>query len=112
YSREAGRDPIKKAEAIREIVTSISLIPDPIKRSVYLQETSHLLKIEESVLISELNKILLRDRKKAAEEKRPEPAAEPVPDVSPEVAASTVDPEELQEREMVRLLLNYADSTL
>ena len=31
YAKEASHDPIKKAEAIRDIVTSISLIPDPIK---------------------------------------------------------------------------------
>src|SRR5690606_4874512 len=75
YSREAGKDPIKKAEAIREIVTSISVIPDPIKRSVYLQETSNLLKIEESVLISELNKLLLRERKKDTDQReQPVPA--------------------------------------
>lgn len=111
YSREAGKDPIKKAEAIREIVTSISVIPDPIKRSVYLQETSNLLKIEESVLISELNKLLLRERKKDTDQREQPVPAEPVPDVVPETP-SVVNAEELQEREMVRLLLNYADSTL
>jgi DNA primase len=112
YSREAANDPIKKAEAIREIVTSIGLIPDPIKRAVYLQETSNLLKIQESVLFTELNKILIQDRQKKNEEHRREEFKQPVPDI--EVASPTpkVNPEELQEREMVRLLLNYADSEL
>lgn len=112
YSREAANDPIKKAEAIREIVTSISLIPDPIKRSVYLQETSNLLKIQESVLFTELNKIILQDRQKRDEEHRREEAKQPAPDIEPVVKAEAVNPEELQEREMVRLLLNYADSEL
>ncbi len=63
-AEDAAHDPIKKAEAIREIITSISLIPDPIKRSVYIQETGHLLKISESVLVSELNKIVIQERRK------------------------------------------------
>lgn len=113
YSREAGSDPIKKAEAIREIVTSISLIPDPIKRAVYLQETSNLLKIQETILLTELNKILIHDRQKKDEEYRREVAKQPAPDITPPPEEEIqVNPEELQEREMVRLLLNYADSEL
>lgn len=113
YSREAANDPIKKAEAIREIVTSISLIPDPIKRSVYLQETSNLLKIQETVLFTELNKMLLQDRqKKNDDHRREETKHQPVPDIEPVAQSPAVNPEELQEREMVRLLLNYADSEL
>jgi DnaB-helicase binding domain of primase. len=112
YSKEAGNDPIKKAEAIREIVTSISLIPDPIKRSVYLQETSNLLKIQESILFTELNKILIGDRQKKEDDLRRDDAKQSAPDIEPTPKTIQVDPEELQEREMVRLLLNYADSEL
>lgn len=113
YSRDAANDPIRKAEAIREIVTSISLIPDPIKRSVYLQETSNLLKIQETVLFTELNKILLQDRQKKDDQHRREETKQPAaPDVETVSKTPTVNPEELQEREMVRLLLNYADSEL
>ena len=112
YSRDAANDPIKKAEAIREIVTSIGLIPDPIKRAVYLQETSNLLKIQESVLFTELNKILIHDRQKKEEDHRREEVRQPVPDIESPPEATRVNPEELQEREMVRLLLNYADSEL
>lgn len=113
YSKEASGDPIKKAEAIREIVTSISLIPDPIKRTVYLQETSNLLKIQETILFTELNKILIGDRQKKDDERRREAPKEQAPDI--EAAPQKNEPvnaEELQEREMVRLLLNYADSEL
>jgi DNA primase len=112
YSRDAANDPIKKAEAIREIITSISLIPDAIKRSVYIQETSNLLRIQESVLFTELNKILIQDRQKNLEERQREEIREPAPDVEGASKDITVNPEELQEREMVRLLLNYADTEL
>jgi DNA primase len=64
FASQSAGDPIKKAESIKEIVTSIAQIPDPVKRSVYIQETSSLLKIPEEVLLSELNKILIQERRK------------------------------------------------
>ncbi len=117
YSAEAGRDPIKKAEAIREIVTSISFIPDPIKRSVYLQETSQLLKISEAVLVTELNKILITERKKREKDKgtsdpTPQTQEHPAPDVLPDTTRLDVGSMvQMQERESIRLLLNYAENS-
>lgn len=119
YSKEASHDPIKKAEAIREIVASISVIPDPIKRSVYIQETSQLLKIAEAVLFTELNKILIQDRNKRTQEKIRDSKNSVVDELQssdlrgaiPTVTSIDVQ-EEIQEREVVRLLLNYADSTV
>jgi DNA primase len=114
YARDSSADPIKKAEAIRDIVTSISLIPDPIKRSVYIQETSQLLKIQESVLLNELNKIVISDRRKKAEDQsRDERRNTEVPLVE-EISHSTKTDintiVRLQEKESMRLLLNYAES--
>ncbi len=111
YSREAANDPIRKAEAIREIVTSISLIPDPIKRAVYIQETSDLLKMQETVLLTELNKILIQGRQKK-QDRRDDEAPPPVFEPLEETPDIQIQPEQLQEREMVRLLLNYADSEI
>jgi DNA primase len=114
YSKDASHDPIKKAEAIREIISSIGVIPDPIKRSVYIQETSRLLSISESVLLSELNKLLIHERDKKTQEKvkesdRREPV-DPLTSIEPKTVA--INSEHIQEREVVRLLLNYADSEL
>ncbi len=107
-------NPIKKAEAIREMVTSIALIPDPIKRSVYIKETSDLLQIQESVLLTELNKILIQERKKREQEKYREGNLEPVPDIYADVQqGSKTDSTaivHMQERETIRLLLNYAEN--
>ena len=68
YASEAAGDPIRKAESIKEIISSIAQIPDPVKRSVYIQETSSLLKIAEPVLLTELNKILIQEKRKANKE--------------------------------------------
>ena len=114
---DAARDPIKKADAIRDIITSISLIPDPIKRSVYVQETGVLLKISETVIFSELNKILIQERKKKEPDVRNDRSREVVEDQFASELTSTYkldakSMEQIQEREVIRLLLNYADSEL
>lgn len=114
YAGEAGGDPIRKAESIKEIVSSIALIPDPVKRSVYIQETSYLLKISEAVLLTELNKLLIEERRKREREALREPSAqlpmEPIEDIAEQAKVDVQTMVYYQERETIRLLLNYADS--
>lgn len=115
YSAGSGNDPIKKAEAIREIVTSIALIPDPIKRSVYIKETSDLLSMQETVLLTELNKILIQERKKREQERWREEQPEPIEalhEVQPLARADAQTLVQMQERETIRLLLNYAENNI
>lgn len=117
FAVEAGGDPIRKAESIREIVTSIAIIPDPVKRSVYIQETSNLLKIGEAVLLTELNKILINERKKSDKDRfrKAEDAPqsiEPVADITEPSKTDASSMIQYQERETIRLLLNYADEAL
>lgn len=63
--KEGEGDPIKKASAIREIVESIAKIPDPIKRSVFIKQTATLLDTNEQILISETNRLRLKDNENA-----------------------------------------------
>lgn len=54
--KEAGKDPIKRAALISDIVNSIAIIPDNIIRTVYIRDCSTLLEIDERVLVGEVNK--------------------------------------------------------
>jgi DNA primase len=63
FMKEAGDDPFKKSELIKEMVQSISKIPDAIQRSLFIQKTASLMRLEEDILISELNKIHLKSLK-------------------------------------------------
>ena len=56
-SNETKNDPIKRAGVIKDIVESISIIPDNIIRSIYIKECSNIMEIEESILQQEVNKI-------------------------------------------------------
>ena len=64
---EAQNDPVKKAGLIRDIVTSISKIPDNIQREVYVQECSRILEISEAVLFNELAQISKRAQREATQ---------------------------------------------
>jgi DNA primase len=55
---DVGDDPIKKAELIADLVSSITKIPNPIKRSVFYQEVAKMLQIDENILINEGNKLI------------------------------------------------------
>ncbi len=110
---EAKGDPVKKASTIREIVESISKIPDPIKRMVYIKEAGILLEIDESILITELNKIILK-RRKRLERAQPGPQDFPLmpdslidhnleDDIVDRIGTALV----IQERENIRSLIRY-----
>ncbi|PVH25563.1 DNA primase [Sphingobacterium corticibacter] len=123
--KDSGNDPVKRAEVIRDVVESISLIPDEIKVSLYIRQCSTLLDMEERILLSELNK--MRINKSAAKEKKAaasagdqppaeffaammgsdEVAAIPQPATTPQ--STKLSPEILQERELIRILLNYGN---
>uniref|UniRef100_UPI00404762DC DNA primase n=1 Tax=Algoriphagus sp. TaxID=1872435 RepID=UPI00404762DC len=114
YKEEIEQDPIRKAGIIREVVQSIGKIPDPIIRSVYAKEASNLLAIEEEIIHAELNKILLKTQKEQFERAKEEKAIEE--SIDELVAAPEEIPSEgtilLQERETMRLLINYGSIRL
>ena len=110
---EGGKniDPIKKVAVIRDVVESISLIPDGIKRSVYIKSCANLLEIDEQVLISELNKILIKTRKKERDSAQREQAVdeglvESIQEKQTEQPGATPY---FVERECLRMMINYAN---
>ena len=66
-SDEAQNDPVKKADTIRDIITSISKIPDTIKRELYIKECARIMDISEQVLfttLAQLTNTAAKDSKK------------------------------------------------
>lgn len=52
--QEAAGDPIRKAALIGDMVQSITQIPDPIQRSVYIKECARIMEVDENLLLSEV----------------------------------------------------------
>lgn len=113
---DSKNDPIQRANTIKEIVQSIAKVPDAIKRNVYLQQCADLLSIDEGVLKIELNKIITqhfydvkKDRNKPLEPTLPE---EPFPQEDQRFDLDINDAIALQERESIRVLVNYCDQII
>jgi DNA primase len=62
--QEAGTDPVKRSGVVRDIVASISKIPDPVKRSLFVQECARVVQVDEGILMSETNKLVLAQMQK------------------------------------------------
>jgi DNA primase len=110
--KEAGNDPIKKSEVIREIVESIAKIPDSIKASVFIKECSHLLQIDERALLSELNKIRLGKAKKDAQQQVSKAAVDAEEALLQEPVEKKPKESDSQEKEIIRLLLLYGNKMI
>jgi len=114
YRDEVDSDPLKKANLIKEVVQSISKIPDPILRSVFSKEAAGLLEIGEDILFTELNKSLIQNQKQEAkkitQEKKAEEAVQDL--LGPDKATSDIEILRIQERELIRLLLNYGSNQI
>lgn len=107
---EAQNDPVKRAQLIQDIVSSITVIPDPILRQLYLKECSNQMKVDEQILYNEVNKIQLKKLNKpnyatSAQSVMPTP-------VQPAEVSVTVNPFENEEREVIRYMMKYCDLPL
>ncbi|RVU24738.1 DNA primase [Sandaracinomonas limnophila] len=112
FLEEAGEDPFKKAEMVKEMVQSIAKIPDAIQRSLFIQKTAGMMKMDEEVLLSEMNKIHLKQYKNSvsplpeiSQQQRQElqEIIEPIAEEKKDIQ----DPIYYHEFECIRLLVNF-----
>ena len=90
---QAGDDPLKKAELINDIADTISLIPDAVKRSVYVEACSVRFNIESQLLFDRISHtrtamLVSEQKQREARQKKehetgPEPAGESFPQENP-----------------------------
>ncbi|VXB10631.1 DNA primase [Flavobacterium sp. 9AF] len=106
---EAKNDPIKKADLIRDMVISISKIPDRIKREIYLQECSRIMDISEDVLFNTLAQIDKKDVSEANKKVKEEQKVFEVHKTEAVVSQSKVDIQNELERKIIEILLLYGN---
>ena len=117
-SADAGNDPVKRADMITQIVQSIAIIPDIIKRQIYTKDCSVSLGIQEDVLtrkVVELRKKYLEEqrKKKSAPEKNTEsentPVADPTPIVEPQPPTANISIKEQNIQNLMQLIVRYGE---
>ncbi|WP_299338227.1 DNA primase [uncultured Psychroserpens sp.] len=109
--KEANNDPIKKAETIRDIVNSISKIPDQIKKEIYIQECSRIMDISEDVLFTTLAQINKKDAQEANKTYKAQQKQKAFDVVKSETKAPKIDLQYELERKIIEILLLYGTET-
>ncbi len=112
--KDTANDPIKKGQVVRNMVETISVVPDPIFRIAYVKETSRLLDMPEETLMMELNKMLRAKFKKSLGVEGEVIPDEPIvtTPTQEQPQDETLPPGYYQERELVKLMLLYGGRTL
>ncbi len=117
---EAGSDPTRKASAVRDLVSSIARVPDPIKRNLFIQECARIVELDEQLLVAETNRELSklvrerrnRNQRSNREEDVQENAGAPTTATAGRAAPPQADEEPgdtFQERDIARVLICYGD---
>lgn len=115
---ETANDPIKRAGLISNVVESISLIPDAIKRSIYIKETANIFGTREDVIISSVNKLRrkLFEKRKSEQERNqsatqnansPKDAVVPSANSQTVVKRKSTSSFDFYEKELIRYIIRY-----
>ncbi|MDP9956275.1 DNA primase [Epilithonimonas hungarica] len=109
--RDAGNDPIRKAESIRDIVKSVAFVQNALKREIYLKEVSNKFGLSEQSLFNELqiqtSVTHQQEPKTAVAEKKAPQKLEIVQE-----AFTSINPLLVLEEKLVDLMLKYGDVVL
>lgn len=116
---EAGDDPLKRAQVLKDIVSSLAKIPDMLKRTTYTQACSARLNVAEHILVTETNKLVkanLKQQRFAKEREQLQKArseeriivdnrTDETPDAPIQISAPKPKGDEYQEKDLLRVLL-------
>jgi DNA primase len=118
--KEAAGDPMRKSALVKDLVETLARIPEAIKRSAFITECAHLMKIDEHILVRETNKAVdefLRQKRQGI----PRDIDQSERDIQHQVFNRDTQQEDAritslkdlsdqyQERDIIRILLNYGE---
>lgn len=104
---DAVNDPVKKATTIRDIVESISKIPDPIQQEVYVQSCAQIMDISENVLFSALAQLSKKAQNTKSKTAQKEKSFRVVKNEIP--LNVSIDHTFELERQIITILIMYGD---
>jgi len=117
--QDAKNDPVQRVRVLKDIVQTLSKVPDPLARSTYIRECSRILSIEEQILVNETNKLIKNEirQKRFREQVQANRNADLIIEKeqsTPRTASKqeityTVGTDLYLEKELIRILINHAD---
>ena len=117
------KDPIRKADFLKELVDTIALVPDLLERNEYIAQCASLLETSERSLSSQLAVAMHRNMMNAAKAQQTTsqptsteevPPVEPTPEeeASMQSTSSKVESIPIAERKIIQLLVNYGTNNI
>ena len=98
------KDPIKKAEAINNIIRTIAVIPDQMVRTAYIKDCSQRLDVKEPTLVNQVNKYIAEEREEEHKEHQ---------NVDNEIAMASLVPQDKEvERLLVQNIIRHGDEVI
>jgi DNA primase len=112
------KDPIKKAHLISDIVSTIAIIPDMIKRAVYIKECAGILETDEEIFYSQINKLRKGRLEKELERQSKNSVQQETSVVIPSTNGSdtvytqNIHAFEAEERNIIRFIVRYGEKIM
>ncbi len=113
--KETENDPAKKAEVIRDIVESIALISDNIKRQLYIKQCADIVDVPEAILVNEINKIRTQQLKKNRiinEDEQAQITEHITEEIEHKQTHTKIPFLYYQERDIIRILLEHGEKEM
>ena len=110
--KDTGNDPLMKAKLIKDIIKSISLIPDPITRTIYAKQIATTYQLEEAMIVQELTKLRVGKVSDDVDEPwiKELPQGKEPKETEQQLVVEGGD--SLVEKELIRLMLKYGNKEL
>lgn len=121
--KEAAGDPMRKTTLVKDLVETLARIPEAIKRSAFITECAHLMKIDEHILVRETNKAydeflrqkrqgIPRDVDSAEREIQHQVFNQQTKQTDARIQELPHLSDQFQERDIIRILLSYGDKPI
>ncbi|MFZ1677744.1 MAG: DNA primase [Saprospiraceae bacterium] len=121
--KEAGNDPMQRAVMLKDIVETLAHITESIKRSTFITQCAHLLKIDENILVTATNKALNEfiTQKKQGISREVAQSEREIQNQIFEKEGRNIDSsildykaltDQYQEKDVIRILLTYGDKNI
>jgi DNA primase len=115
----SANDPVQKVKILKDIVQTLSKVPDPLARSTYVRECSRILHIEEQILINETNKLIKNEIRQKRFREQVQQARDSDLVIEQDYAKKEQKPQQSKinagttdehlEEELIRILVNHSD---
>lgn len=112
YLLQGVTDPVKRSEAINNIIRSLSLIPDNVVRATYIHDTAYRLGMSERVIIDQMNKMIRAGKEKGTTTSQGDTPGNTPAQQPPLQPATPIQRASMVEKMLVQMIIRHGDEVI